>query len=547
MPTVYFVRHGTTEWNLQGRWQGTTDTELAEAGVAQAEALGAHFRSAGVDFAAVFCSDLKRARATAKLLSAKGEIAAPALRECGFGEFQGLTKAEIFGPKYAALWAALPKLPHESRIRTAYFPGLETPLDVARRCVALARNVAAAHDDGDARPSCLVTHSACLEAVAACAFGAHYETAETDTCAWMKCDVPADPARPLRLLESSGVRFAPAPDAIPAGAPGHALCDPDGARRATASAARRLAAWAGLAVALAFSVYTVLLLAKSGSADAAAAEAAAAAAPAVEGYWGPPTASVNWCEADYVATPYVAEIWNALSSFLIAAAGARAVWALARTGAEAPWLGISVSLVAVGLGSVAFHGTLLKRDQALDEVPMLWLALTAAYALLEIDAGDDGPVHGTALPYALTAWAAAVSAAQWFVEGPWQPVAFHGSFASAELFFLYKAYALSRSAADPRTRALFSKSFKLYGAALVSWALDINACAALSALPVNPQLHAWGWHGCVALASHGLIVGGACERLARRGQRAYLDTSGVGGAWLPSIAVAAGGRAVSAK
>ena len=40
------------------------------------------------------------------------------------------------------------------------------------------------------------------------------------------------------------------------------------------------------------------------------------------GYWGPPTSSVDWCEANYRVTPYACEFWNALSSLAMVTAGA---------------------------------------------------------------------------------------------------------------------------------------------------------------------------------------------------------------------------------
>jgi hypothetical protein len=51
------------------------------------------------------------------------------------------------------------------------------------------------------------------------------------------------------------------------------------------------------------------------------------------GYWSPRTASVNWCEPDYVYTPYVAEFWNTLSSVPIALLGALATYNAIRYGA----------------------------------------------------------------------------------------------------------------------------------------------------------------------------------------------------------------------
>ena len=65
---VYLCRHGTTEWNKLGKWQGEIDTPLAAEGIAQAEAQAAAFVESGIRFGSCVCSDLKRASFTAEIL-----------------------------------------------------------------------------------------------------------------------------------------------------------------------------------------------------------------------------------------------------------------------------------------------------------------------------------------------------------------------------------------------------------------------------------------------------------------------------------------------
>jgi dihydroceramidase len=103
------------------------------------------------------------------------------------------------------------------------------------------------------------------------------------------------------------------------------------------------------------------------------------------GFWtdyGVP-ASVDWCEPNYVYTPYVAELWNTASSLVIfLAAAIGLVLALRqRVRAEPRFLLGFVGLAVIGLGSAAFHGTLLKLPQATDELPMVWLSLLFVYCL----------------------------------------------------------------------------------------------------------------------------------------------------------------------
>ncbi len=90
------VRHGETEWNLSGRWQGHADAPLSERGEAQAKALGERFK--GESFDACCVSDLGRAVRTAELVGQPSGLAFvpdERLRERDLGVMQGLTTGEM--------------------------------------------------------------------------------------------------------------------------------------------------------------------------------------------------------------------------------------------------------------------------------------------------------------------------------------------------------------------------------------------------------------------------------------------------------------------
>ncbi|MEU6824929.1 histidine phosphatase family protein [Streptomyces atriruber] len=105
-PRIILWRHGQTAWNLERRFQGSTDIELTETGVAQARRAARLLASLKPD--AIVASDLKRAAATAGELSAITGLPVTheeALQETYAGEWQGLTHDEIiarFGDQYAA-------------------------------------------------------------------------------------------------------------------------------------------------------------------------------------------------------------------------------------------------------------------------------------------------------------------------------------------------------------------------------------------------------------------------------------------------------------
>ena len=95
MGLVLLARHGETDWNAEHRFQGHADRPLNERGRAQAEALAA--RLAGAPLAAVYASDLRRARETAEIVARPHGLAVvprAELKEVDVGSWSGLTTAE---------------------------------------------------------------------------------------------------------------------------------------------------------------------------------------------------------------------------------------------------------------------------------------------------------------------------------------------------------------------------------------------------------------------------------------------------------------------
>ena len=96
MIRLLLVRHGVTDWNQEGRWQGHQDIPLGELGRRQAEQLAVRLQAETID--AVYTSDLARARDTALLAVADREIPveeAAMLREMSFGAWEGLRYDQI--------------------------------------------------------------------------------------------------------------------------------------------------------------------------------------------------------------------------------------------------------------------------------------------------------------------------------------------------------------------------------------------------------------------------------------------------------------------
>lgn len=97
---VWLVRHGQTDWNLAGRIQGQTDTELNDAGRAQAHQLGESLLAESRIPKAVYSSPQKRALETAEIVGGYFRLKPTPVedfREIFSGSWEGLTWEEIQG------------------------------------------------------------------------------------------------------------------------------------------------------------------------------------------------------------------------------------------------------------------------------------------------------------------------------------------------------------------------------------------------------------------------------------------------------------------
>jgi broad specificity phosphatase PhoE len=165
MTDLWLIRHGQTEWNLDGRWQGQTSNApgLNETGYAQALAISRHLT--GTRFAAVYSSDLLRARQTAELLAEPlglTVILEPRLREINLGAWEGRLGRDIeaLHPNQLAERATDPL---HSRA-----PQGESPFEVAERVIAAVKDIAGEHP-GDS--VLIVSHGVSLAVIICSAEG----------------------------------------------------------------------------------------------------------------------------------------------------------------------------------------------------------------------------------------------------------------------------------------------------------------------------------------------------------------------------------------
>ncbi len=159
---VLLIRHGETAWNRVRRMQGHIDIPLNDEGQRQARALGTALSVERP--AAIYSSDLQRARATAQpVADAHGMTVRhdPALRERCYGGFEGMMYEELAErfPQAFAQWRA--------RDLHARFPAgereAETLMEFHQRSVNAVTELVRRHQDCEEGKLVIVTHGGVLD------------------------------------------------------------------------------------------------------------------------------------------------------------------------------------------------------------------------------------------------------------------------------------------------------------------------------------------------------------------------------------------------
>lgn len=156
--TLYCVRHGETEMNVSGLFQGHVDSPLTEKGVAQAQQLCEILRP--IHFDAIFSSDLARAYRTAEILTIDRQLAIETshlLREMYGGEYEGKDFHGWLEDMQASL-EKLGELTEEDRMKVKIGNG-ESEEDVIGRLITTLREIAIGYP---AKNALVVTHGGAL-------------------------------------------------------------------------------------------------------------------------------------------------------------------------------------------------------------------------------------------------------------------------------------------------------------------------------------------------------------------------------------------------
>jgi broad specificity phosphatase PhoE len=142
--TLWLVRHGQTDWNVEQRFQGHLDVPLNEMGIQQAEE--AAKRLADKTFDALFSSDLLRTRQTAEIVARQFNLPVQfdqRLREINHGVWQGLLREDV-KQKYPTEFAA-----RKTNPVYAHAPQGESVNDVAVRMASIADELSQRYPNGN--------------------------------------------------------------------------------------------------------------------------------------------------------------------------------------------------------------------------------------------------------------------------------------------------------------------------------------------------------------------------------------------------------------
>ncbi len=185
---IVLVRHGATDWNLQGRCQGSSDRELSEAGIRQAGQIADLLGNE--ELSAIYSSHLRRARQTAEIISRPHDLPVlieENLRELDHGELEGLTFNEI-KTRYGEFLIRWRSEPADLRV-----PGGERLADVAERAWNGLKDIVQRHPD--AARILVVSHNFPILGIVCRVTGTHlndYRTFHLDPCGVTRLGHDAD-------------------------------------------------------------------------------------------------------------------------------------------------------------------------------------------------------------------------------------------------------------------------------------------------------------------------------------------------------------------
>lgn len=213
-------------------------------------------------------------------------------------------------------------------------------------------------------------------------------------------------------------------------------------------------------------------------------------------FWGEPSSTIDWCEPNYKLSRFVAEPANTISNLSFVVLGLMGAIHESSEKSKRSYVAMYLMLSAIGLGSMAFHGTLTVLGQQLDELPMVWLLLGSLY-VINNDAIGSSSIQKKRVAFLLVAYAILFSAGHIVYK---TTTAFQVHWGALLAFLLAQVWHRFR---DTSIGQQGRRILQLYvGSGLTAfgfWLADYKGCAWLtevwgnSSLRWMPNGHVW-WH-----------------------------------------------------
>lgn len=233
-----------------------------------------------------------------------------------------------------------------------------------------------------------------------------------------------------------------------------------------------------------------------------------------EGYWGKPTATLDWCEENYAVTPYIAEFWNTVSNVVFFIFPIVTASYFLRDRVERRFLLSCIGFLAVGIGSWCFHMTLRYDMQLLDELPMIWGSCIFLYCIFECHSKRDEHSKGL---IAILFLVCAVTTISYiiFVD----PYLFQAAYGTLVVVMTVRGCYLSCWRCIQYSKYLFFYALGTYATGFILWNIDNHFCPQIrtvrnilpAPLSIFTQLH-FLWHLLSGFATHVLIIWGCHYR-----------------------------------
>ncbi|KAL1951318.1 hypothetical protein VTO73DRAFT_467 [Trametes versicolor] len=238
-------------------------------------------------------------------------------------------------------------------------------------------------------------------------------------------------------------------------------------------------------------------------------------------FWGPVTATLDWCEANYQFSRYIAESANTFSNLFTIALAAFGGYQSLSQGLPSRYLAGWTGFALVGIGSFIFHATLLFEAQLMDELPMIYVASYCCSMLFDTSRGFNFKgsnaqqlVVGSVMFDILFTWSYYLSRDPVYHQAVFASIMFTNIFRTT--YLLRNDEIGKRLPPGPRSAItrLFASGAATFALGFFVWNLDNIFCSTVTRWKTSVgwpiafilEGHSW-WHVLTATGTYLMLVG----------------------------------------